>query len=118
MKTIKSIVVIAVITIGLLACILHAQESSARTVGLIWDANPISDNVSHYTIYRSTTSGGPWKQVFTVPGSVTNAVVSYYGGANYWVVSASNTAGESEYSNEVSLNSRPGRANGLKFNKQ
>ena len=69
-----------------------------------WDANPASDQVDHYNVYRSNTPG-----VNPVPGNLVASVsvgINFYidtgltDGTYYYVVTAVNAAGEGPASEE------------------
>jgi Domain of unknown function (DUF1929)/Bacterial Ig domain/Fibronectin type III domain len=83
-----------------------APASSTTQLSLSWAANPAGDNVAHYNVYRSTTSG------FT-PGSgnLINSTVTATSFQDsgltadttyYYVISATNSAGEGPVSAQAS----------------
>ncbi|MEL4106718.1 kelch repeat-containing protein [Oscillospiraceae bacterium WX1] len=78
---------------------LTATPGDAQ-VTLNW--NSVIDATS-YNVYRSTTSGGTYTQIATgVTGTTSTDTGLTNGTTYYYVVTAVNDAGESDYSNEVS----------------
>ncbi len=80
----------------------NLRASSALTgVSLAWNSSP---NASNYKLKRSTTSGGPYTNtiVLSPVNCATDTAVSP-GNTYYYVVSATNSSGESDNSNEVGL---------------
>lgn len=74
------------------------------SVELDWDDND-EPNVTGYTIYRATSTGGPYTQIDSgVPASAYEDNTAADGIAYYYVVTAVNTSGyESGYSNEAAI---------------
>lgn len=69
-------------------------------VSLSWNA---SFNASGYNIYRSTTNGGPYSSLTTgVTGTSYNDASVTNGTTYYYVLTATNSYGESGYSNQAS----------------
>ncbi len=81
-----------------LACPLIAQTG---TVTLAWDANPATDQVTKYTVYRAPAATGPWTKVQDVTAT-TATVTGLSPGIYFFHVTASNVWGESGPSNVVS----------------
>jgi len=78
---------------------LAATAVSTTRINLTWDAVP---GATRYTVYRSTTPGGPYTQVAVVGGtSYANTRLSP-GTTYYYVVRATTPAGVSPNSNEAS----------------
>jgi galactose oxidase-like protein/fibronectin type III domain protein len=85
---------------------LNHQTVSSTQINLSWNANPPADNVTHYNIYRSTTSG------FTPgPGNLINSTVTATSFQDsgltasttyYYKVSATNSVGEGPVSSQAS----------------
>ena len=69
------------------------------SIGLTWNA---SAGASTYNIKRSLTSGGPYGTVKSVSGTSTSDYPLNNGTTYYYVVTASNTSGESPNSNQAS----------------
>jgi fibronectin type 3 domain-containing protein len=69
----------------------------AASVVLTWDANPVSEGVTSYKIYRATNEGGPYalQNTVTIP-TYTDATGSA-GTVYYYHVSAVNSSGEGPY---------------------
>jgi hypothetical protein len=73
--------------------------ADATHVGLSW---AFSTGVTSYTVWRSTTSGGPYSAVATVLGGTTYSDTAITNGAAYYyAVSANNWNGQSGRSSEV-----------------
>lgn len=70
------------------------------TVTLAWDANPATDQVMKYTVYRAPASKGPWTKVQDV-AATTATVTGLSPGIYFFRVTASNVWGESCPSNAV-----------------
>ena len=79
---------------------VYLDVYAGQTV-LGWTANPASAQVTHYTVYRSTTSGGPYTTVASPTATTYTDNVPSVGKVYYYVVTASNADGESAYSNEA-----------------
>jgi hypothetical protein len=74
-----------------------------HTVALSWTAST-SSNVASYNIYRSTTSGGPYSEIDTVPESTTTFTdTAVTDGQTYYYVTTTVNADsqESSYSNQA-----------------
>ncbi len=84
----------------LLACSLMAQTGTG-TVTLAWDANPATDQVTKYTVYRAPAAAGPWTKVQDVTAT-TATVTGLSPGIYFFRVTASNVWAESGPSNVVS----------------
>jgi cellulose 1,4-beta-cellobiosidase len=67
-------------------------------VGLAWNA---SSGATGYRVKRSTTSGGPYTQIATPTGTTYTDTAVTNGTTYYYVVSATNVAGESANSAQV-----------------
>jgi cellulose 1,4-beta-cellobiosidase len=107
-------VLLLLVVIGVLP-VLHSQTTHSLTVS--WTAPTTGGAVSTYNVKRSTSAGSE-ATIASVPASqltyVDTAGVS--GTKYFYVVSASNSFGESANSNEVSatfLGDRPGAPAGL-----
>ena len=88
------------------ACQARSKSAGVGQVGLTWNA---SSGAASYTVKRSTTAGGPYTPigpVLTVTNYTDSAVTA--GTKYYYVVTASNTGGESGNSNEASATPTPG----------
>jgi len=75
-------------------------QETHRDITLLWDTNPLGENVTHYNVYQGTDAeygkiGETPETTYLVIGLEANTMY-------YFVVTAVNVVGESEYSNEVS----------------
>jgi fibronectin type 3 domain-containing protein len=77
---------------------LTAVAGDAK-VNLIWT---VSENATGYNIKRSTTAGGPYTTIATSSAITYTDATAVSGTTYYYVVTAINSTGESENSNEVS----------------
>jgi len=95
-----------ILPLFLLTLLALTVSANAVTVRLVWDANPVEDNVTGYKLYTSTVLGDYTNaQVITLtgPNSTTGVVTDLApGGTYHFVVTAFNAAGESGYSSPVS----------------
>lgn len=74
-------------------------------VTLSWDT---SNETDYYTIFRSTTDGGPYSQIRTNYTSTSYEDISLINGTTYYyVVRAVNAVGQSVYSEQVSAKPNP-----------
>lgn len=82
--------------------IVNPIAPQPRTVGLNWQASTTS-NVVSYTLYRSSTAGGPYALVASaIGGRSYDDTTAMSGTTYYYVATAVNDAGqESDFSNEV-----------------
>jgi fibronectin type 3 domain-containing protein len=77
---------------------------SPGSIGVIWEFS-LSGDATGYNVYRSTTSGGPYTQVGSLPASAfsfTDTSVAS-GTTYYYVVRAAAGSVESVNSNEVAI---------------
>lgn len=101
MKKVWGLIIFSVL---LLVNIVYAESIVVFT----WDANTESDLIG-YRLYQSDTSGvynyGDGNQVATISaGTEKVAIYTSATGTEYWTVTAYNSEGESDPSNEVSSN--------------
>ena len=86
---------------------LTAQASSSTQIQLQWSDN--ATNETGYKIERATSSSGPWTQIATTGSNATsysNAGLSAQT-TYYYRVRASNTSGDSPYSNTATATTPP-----------
>jgi hypothetical protein len=89
---------------------LATQASSVR---LLWDPNPPAENVTGYKVYWSTTTGVFNDIPHTIGGATEHVIPNLAPGTTYFfVVTAYNGAGESDFSQEVSA-ALPGKPNAV-----
>jgi len=86
---------------------LTAKATGKRRISLNWKQS-ISPNVTQNTIYRSTTGGGPYTLIATIPAAISyNNAGLTTGTTYYYVVTAVNSGGlESPISNQASATAR------------
>src|SRR5262249_13113461 len=86
---------------------LAARATGKRKIQLTW-AQSGSPGVTHNKIYRSTTSGGPYGLVATIPAATSYSNSGLTSGTTYYyVVTAVNSSGlESPASNQASAKAR------------
>lgn len=81
---------------------LTLVSHTGTTATMSWVASTAPD-VTGYDVHRSTTSGGSYTVVGSLPGTATSFVDIGLGeGTFYWVVTAKSASEESAYSNEIS----------------
>ena len=83
---------------------LQADPGDSQ-VTLTWEAAVDGGSaITQYTVYQATTQGGPYTQATTTAGDVLTATITGLTNAQtyYFVVTATNAKGESQYSNEAS----------------
>ena len=76
---------------------------SSHTVSLSWTASTTTD-VTSYNVYRGTVSGGPYAQIGSSEAPTTQYTDATVDSSQtyYYVVTAVDPSGESQYSNEAS----------------
>jgi hypothetical protein len=86
---------------------LTAKSTGKRKISLNWKQS-ISPNVTQNRIYRSTTGGGPYTLIATIPSAISyNNAGLTSGTTYYYVVTALNSSGlESPASNQASATAR------------
>ena len=81
-----------------------AAMAGNNLVGLTWSA---SDGASGYYVKRGTASGGPYVTLGTASGTSYNDATALNGTTYYYVVSATNNAGEGANSGQASATPAP-----------
>ena len=102
----KLLLLLSLVTLAALA------QTNSYIRHLQWDPNPPEENVTYYSVKWSSVSGGPYMTVTNV--TTTNAIVYAKGGKNFWIVTASNSAGESDPSNEVFSHLTPSKVKNVR----
>lgn len=82
---------------------LTATAVSRSQINLAWNA---SQGASHYTVYRSLTSGGPYTAIATTSQTSFSNTGLSASTTYYYVVRANNAYGQSPPSNEASARTR------------
>lgn len=88
---------------------LQAQQVG-DTVELSWtaptesvDDQPLLE-LNGYRLYESATSGGPYTKIEDIAaGNVTHMLIGLTEGSHFYVLTAWNSGGESDYSNQVQV---------------
>lgn len=80
-------------------------QPQPRSYTASWeDPNNPPGSIIRYTIYAGSVSGGPYNQgKYEVPGGTLSLTMTLAKGTWYFVVTATNATGESDYSNEASI---------------
>ena len=86
---------------------LTAKATGKRKISLNWKQST-SLNVTQNKIYRSTTAGGPYTPIATIPPAISYSNAGLTGGTTYYyIVTAVNSSGlESPASNQASATAR------------
>ncbi len=111
--------------IVLVTFLLFTGLSFGWDVNLAWDTNPPEDNVTHYNVYITTTSGSGYQQINTTPVTETAFIHTNPDTADlvFYAVTAANLnednlEQESGFSNEVQANKpipAPGAPQGVRI---
>ncbi|MES2697695.1 MAG: glycosyl hydrolase family 28-related protein [Verrucomicrobiota bacterium] len=81
-----------------------AATSADAEIALSWNA---SSSATSYKIYRSTTPGGPYAFVASATGTTYSDYGVFNGSRYFYVVAATNAAGDSGYAYEATATANP-----------